>query len=353
MQEWKKIESKTFIYTKGGRDMDIEFHYFITYILCRKAGFDEGDAYKIAYSSQYTDDNEFHYFVNYKDGGHFLNEISQTMDITKPSLKRQKIYPLFHFIPGGKESEETCTLKCGDTKCFVTIPNNENAQMLLKDAFDSGDLYRIGIAIHAFADTWSHQNFIGFKDKANARIGITRLIPNIGHADFFHEPDKIHNEWKDIRLEKRKSIINNDERFLDAAKHIFIYLYRFKNPVSDDDMAALKYEELNLEQQLKDAMDDSYFLGPDDKARIKAYRKICNELKLKKYQYHSNTWRYDAVEKKEMELDLFDKYWAKNNFLESDWYKFQKAVITHRDYALDKFMPLFEKADLIPSFSIS
>lgn len=333
--------------------MDIEFHYFITYILSRKAGFDEEDAYKIAYSSQYTDDNEFHYFVNYKDGGHFLNEISQTMDITKPSLKRQKIYPLFHFIPGGKESEETCTLKCGETKCFVTIPNNENAQMLLKEAINSGDLYRIGIAVHAFADTWSHQNFLGFEDKANSRKGIGKLIPNIGHADFFHEPDKIHNEWEDTRLGKKESIINNDDRFLESAKQIFIYLYRYKNPASDDSMAASKYEELNLELQLKDAMDDSYLWGSDDKARIKAYKKICNELQLTKYQYHPNTWRYDAVEKKEMEFDLFDKYWAKNNFLESDWYKFQQAVITHRDYALDRFMPLFEKADLIPSFSIS
>lgn len=333
--------------------MDIEFHYFITYILSRKAGFDEEDAYKIAYSSQYTDDNNFHYYVNYEDGGHFLNEISQTMDITKPSIKRQKIYPLFHFVPGGKESEETCTLKCGDTKCFVTIPNNENAQMLLKEAINSGDLYRIGIAVHAFADTWSHQNFLGFEDKANSRKGIGKLIPNIGHADFFHEPDKIHNEWEDTRLGKRKSIINNDERFLDAAKQIFIYLYRFKNPASDDSMAASKYKELNLEQQLKDAMDDSYLWGSDDKARIKAYKKICNELQLTKYQYHPNTWRYDAVEKKEIEFDLFDKYWVKNDFLESDWFKFQKAVITHRDYALDKFMPLFEKADLIPSFSIS
>ena len=333
--------------------MDIEFHYFITYILSRKAGFDEEDAYKIAYSSQYTDDNEFHYFVNYKDGGHFLNEISQTMDITKPSLKRQKIYPLFHFIPGGKESEETCTLKCGETKCFVTIPNNENAQMLLKEAINSGDLYRIGIAVHAFADTWSHQNFLGFEDKANSRKGIGKLIPNIGHADFFHEPDKIHNEWEDTRLGKKESIINNDDRFLESAKQIFIYLYRYKNPASDDSMAASKYEELNLELQLKDAMDDSYLWGSDDKARIKAYKKICNELQLTKYQYHPNTWRYDAVEKKEMEFDLFDKYWAKNDFLESDWYKFQQAVITHRDYALDRFMPLFEKADLIPSFSIS
>ena len=44
--------------------MDIEFHYYITFILCRQAGYSGDDAYKIAYSSQYTDDNTHHYYVN-------------------------------------------------------------------------------------------------------------------------------------------------------------------------------------------------------------------------------------------------------------------------------------------------
>jgi hypothetical protein len=322
--------------------MDIEFHYYITFILCRKAGYSEDDAYTIAYSSQYTDDNKKHYYVNFRDGKHFLNEISQTMDITKPSQKRQKIYPLFHFIPGGHEAEETCSFRCNGKECFVTIPNSENAQIVLKEAFKSSDLYRIGIAIHAFADTWSHQNFLGLKDKANARKGID-LIPNIGHADFFHEPDKIHNEWKDMRLGKTKSLISNDERFLEAAKQIFIYLFQSKNTGSDDKLAAAHFDELNLEKQLRDAMDESYLLGSDDKARIKVYKKMCEELNLKKYQYDPKKWRHAAVAKRDVELDDFDRYWANDDFHESEWYKFQNAVIKHREYALDKFRNLYEK----------
>ena len=62
--------------------MDIEFHYYITFILSRKAGYSADDAYTIAYSSQYTDDNKKHYYVNYPDGHHFLNEISQTIQGT-------------------------------------------------------------------------------------------------------------------------------------------------------------------------------------------------------------------------------------------------------------------------------
>jgi len=326
--------------------MDIEFHYYITFILCRKAGYGKDEAHTIAYSSQYTDDNQYHYYVNYPDGGHFLNEISQTMDITKPSPKRQKIYPLFHFVPGGTEAEETCCIECDQKKCFVTIPNSENANMLLKDALQSGDLYRVGIAIHAFADTWAHQNFLGMKHGANGRNQID-IIPNIGHADFFHEPDKIHNEWKDPRLGEEASIVNNDDRLIAAAKHIFIHLFRLKNPGSDDNMAAEEFVELNLEKQLKDAMDESYWIGSDSRARISAYQKISAELGLDEYQYDSNQWRYEAVAKREVELDHFDKYWAKDNFLVSDWYKFQMAVKAHRDDALDKFHQLYEQVGFV------
>ncbi|UCF90491.1 MAG: hypothetical protein JSW39_19640 [Desulfobacterales bacterium] len=325
--------------------MDIEFHYYITFILCRKAGFDADQSYKIAYSSQYTDDNNYHYHVNLKDGNSFTNQISQTLDITKPSEKRKTIYPLFHFIPGGDEAEDACRFKCGDKDCFVTLPKSQNAQDLLNEALKSNNLYRIGIAIHAFADTWAHQNFLGYKDRLNAQKGLgTKLIPNIGHADFFHEPDKIHNKWFDNRLSKKFREIDNDERFLQAGKEIFLRLYKFNNPDSSEHQAIGQYAQLKLEEQLRDAMDESYFWGGSDKARRKVYNRICPELKLEKYAYHPNEWRYAAVEKREFEIDIFDKYWAKENFPNSDWYQFQKAVEDHKQLALTKFRPLFQKA---------
>ena len=91
-------------------------------------------------------------------------------------------------------------------------------------------------------------------------------------------------------------------------------------------------------------MDESYLWGPSEKARRMVYKKICPELQLEKYAYDQNEWRYAAVEKKELETDIFDKYWGKGNFLDSDWYKFQKAVEDHKDLSLSKFRPLFEQA---------
>ena len=91
-------------------------------------------------------------------------------------------------------------------------------------------------------------------------------------------------------------------------------------------------------------MDESYFWGGSDKARRKVYKRICPELKLEKYGYHPNEWRYGAVEKRKFEMDIFDKYWAKENLPNSDWYQFQKAVEDHKQPALDKFRPLFQNA---------
>jgi hypothetical protein len=324
--------------------MNIEFHYYITFILCRKAGFDSDDSYKIAYSSQYTDDNTYHYHVNSKDGNSYINQVSQTVDITKPSKKRKTIYPIFHFVPGGEEAVDSCCFNCGDNDFCVTIPNSHNAQDLLNEALKSKNLYRIGIAIHAFSDTWAHQNFIGYKDKLNAWKGIGRLIPNIGHADFFHEPDKIHNKWTDGRLSKKFREIDNNERFLQAAKEIYIKLFLFNNLGSNNHQAINSYSQLKLEEELIDAMKESYSYGGSERACHKSYGSVCPELKLVKYSYNPNSWRYSAIEKDTDEIDIFDKYWAKDNFIESDWYKFQKAVEDHKKLGLNKFRPYFVKA---------
>ncbi len=325
--------------------MDIDFHYYITFILCRKAGFGSDDAYKIAYSSQYTDDNIYHYHVNFKEGNSYINQITQTMDITKPSEKRKTIYPLFHFIPCGEEAEEACCFECGDKNCFVTTPKSQNAQDLLDAALKSKDPYRIGIAVHAFADTWAHQNFLGYKDRLNAQRGLpAKFIPNIGHADFFHEPDKIHNRWFDGRLSKKLREIDNDERFLEAAKEIFLRFYRFNNTGSSEHQAIGAYAQLRVEEDLRDAMDETYLWGPSEKSRRKVFQRICPELKLRDFSYDSKQWRHAAVEKRELEADIFDRYWAKDGFLDSDWYKFQKAVEEHKLTALVKFRPFFERA---------
>lgn len=315
--------------------MDIEFHYHITYILAKKTDFSPDESYILAYSSQYVDDNTMHYYVNFTDGSNYLSEVSQTMDIIKPSSLREKIYPVFHFIPGDPESP-TARRKDGRTHPCNTTPNSENARDILANAFESRDLYRIGVAIHSYADTWAHQNFVGFTDRFNAMKGY-ELLPNIGHADARHEPDKVDNRWKDGRLADGVEIANN-ERFIEAAKHIFSAFWKHRGKPDDGVEAAWA----GLEPSLVEAMKKTAFLSADHPARIKAYGEICPQIP----EYDAKAWRHEAVDKKELETDIFDRYWAKGDFKAKNWYKFQEAVKANREYTLNKLRPLFEKEKL-------
>ncbi len=69
--------------------MDIEFHYYITYLIAAKAGFGFDDAYKIAYASQYVDDNDMILEIDKGKGSAYRNYISQTMNILKPKNKHR------------------------------------------------------------------------------------------------------------------------------------------------------------------------------------------------------------------------------------------------------------------------
>jgi hypothetical protein len=67
------------------------------------------------------------------------------------------------------------------------------------------------------------------------------------------------------------------------------------------------------------------------------------ELDRKKYRYDPKKWRHDAVDKEPLETDIFDRYWAKNNFSKSSWFLFQQAVKAHKEKALTIFKPLYKK----------
>lgn len=80
--------------------MDIEFHYYMTYLIAAKAGFAPEDAEIIAHSAQSVDDNHIKYVISDAKSGPYFNYISQSMNILRPARTLYKIYPIFHFIPG-------------------------------------------------------------------------------------------------------------------------------------------------------------------------------------------------------------------------------------------------------------
>ncbi len=212
--------------------MDIEFHYYMTYLIAARAGFAPADATVLAQSAQEIDDNHIAIEVGTNTPFAYKNTISQTMNILRPQHD-EHVFPIFHFIPGEPDAP-SAQRKDGGKSAWVATPNSPLANEMLDTALRSDNLYRIGASAHAYADTWAHQNFLGRdhafnempRDPGESLLeGMLDDIPvlRIGHALAGHKPDIPDLIWTDGRL-VNPTIVNAD-RFMDAAQHMFRKLY--------------------------------------------------------------------------------------------------------------------------------
>ena len=345
---------------KKPAEMDIEFHYYIVYLIAARAGFEPSAAYKIAYSSQFVDNNVIGYEFNPGTPDAFKNYISQTYNILKPNNKLFRIYPLFHFIPGN--IREADSRKDGKLHYLTTTPGSENARKILDAAVTSKNLYRIGIACHAYADTWAHQNFVGYLEGFNARqtrpkTWFSKLFKYswgwsiTGHAAFKHSPDRVNKVWRDQRLISSREERDNNVIFREAAGSMFEVLWKAKHPNgSDEDM---KTEKESLLNDIGNAMS-----AESSEQRIKKYMALSEQEaygreKLK--EYDSYKWMTEATHENLRALkskgkhiiikilltwfcntiSFFNKYTWKDSgeYKETDWFQFQEAVKEHQKKA--------------------
>lgn len=213
--------------------MDIDFHFYINYILAASAGFSSDDSYIIAYSAQHVDDNRSRYVVYSRDGVDWGYTSCMTQSYCNLRLvSSDYTYLPYHFLPGNYiEGAKLRRDKASHPLC--TTPNSTLAQLVLRNALLSRNPYMIGIASHAFADTWAHQNFIGRKSRYNILSRLYNFIAPyigqnyfpIGHMDAFSNPDKIGKIWKDSRL--IHPYVDNNKRFFEAAQALYIAYAKF------------------------------------------------------------------------------------------------------------------------------
>lgn len=321
--------------------MDIEFHYYITWIIAHRAGFAKNEANIIAYASQHVDDNTDVITIHGGNGGAYSNYISQTSNILKADRELMQIYPIFHFLPGSKEEIE-CDGACrrdGKFHVLNTIPDNRNAREVFAAAFASKDPYRIGIATHMYADTFAHQNFVGYYESFNAMKGVLdRAIPDVGHADAKHDPDLPGLIWKDKRLIRKNAEISNKERFLKAAERIFEEFRRYKDPKCPQDVMAR--DKAGLLKDLDGAIgaDGDHDKNNDEqKNRRERYKALMGGAFQ---EYHEYAWLDEAATRRGLLAPI--RKWAsyewKPGYQVSHWYKFQEAIKNHQWFTKDNVL---------------
>lgn len=152
--------------------MKVDMHYYATYAIALAAGIPKSDARILAYASQYVDDSKREngepqprdksLFVSMTTAHHPLNCVFA--QIQEPDYQR-KVWIPNHFIPGGHgETFEEKSL-CEE--------NSEIARKMFEEHIELAcgskefGLELIGIATHAYMDTFSHYGFSGFCSSFN------------------------------------------------------------------------------------------------------------------------------------------------------------------------------------------
>jgi len=305
--------------------MKKDFHYSVVKILAVKAGFNEKEAQTIAHSSQYVDDATTHKPIRIINPPDFIcnhvryDKKKREFDPICTAHKlfgfitgldkevQKKVYVSFHFIPE-KNLNKIDSVK---HKHYVTKENGELANELMRQAVNEfknatnpekiQKLIKLGIAIHSYADTWSHQGFSGihspfndikslkFKEDGKLNSVSYGYRPDIGHAEADDFPDIMNLEWQ-YKYDETNNTTNakikrkNFDLFIDASKDIFQYLCDARNEASIEEI--WNGFKDNLAYCLTESIND----GSELKKSI--YNKKFKAIKL---SYNENIWINDAM----------------------------------------------------------
>jgi len=150
--------------------MDIDFHFGVIYVVARLAGMDAPRAEIVAHACQYVDDATAPDMQD-ADGLRRAGGMAQPLVLARPWVVEALFNPgnvmawaPFHFVPGGEGSgaEEKTVCRAGGAAAAAAVRH-----AIEQRNTDIG-LYRLGVSLHAYIDTWAHQGFSGLVSRNNA-----------------------------------------------------------------------------------------------------------------------------------------------------------------------------------------
>lgn len=153
--------------------MKRDAHYYAVLALCRTCGFDKESSLLIANASQFVDDAKINLLFPEK-----LNtEIEHDIVDGRPAFRDMATCQsflwvgtfnyndmsnntcVFHFVPGCNGESYALKLKCMEESPVIIS--------ILEDVLSENDLIKLGMVLHAYMDTFSHQGFSGVLNTRN------------------------------------------------------------------------------------------------------------------------------------------------------------------------------------------
>ncbi len=223
-------------------------------------------------------------------------------------------------------------------------------------------LHRLGIFLHVYADTWSHQNFLGLvheklndvkymKIKDETGTSFKALLrelkkeileyaaPKLGHAQAGTIPDEPYRDWKYKNHQGRIFDISNTERALDAAQSCYRVLFNFLEefPEFSNGPSTPWYEiaeKISTLFQTRASLDDraGIWRGAISDGSF-GFKPEGRDVDLK---YDDREWFHKAVEVNKKDEEVYER---KPGFEVSDWKYFHDAATFHRFTVLNEVLP--------------
>jgi hypothetical protein len=358
--------------------MQRDFHFYAIGILANHAGYSDDEAIVIATASQYVDHATESFSIQFDDEKIVETTMTAHYHIKAfdPSVQK-KVYMCFHFPPEGH-----ITVDGKRVFSFKTKENSEIINVLLKeilkdkaqgaydDLIDNNGipfyLYRLGVAMHTLADSWSHNSFTGRHNDENdvGKIWFKKgtkwerqyvndwkhdAKPAIGHLECGDYPDhpfrRMQYELCNIDDNKYKKLTRtNTTKFKHGAKKCLEWLRNFKDgdgnslSVWDENSPAMKCIDLLTKIKQEDKDERIRKLKVD-----KVFVKHFSSLFAGNNDYDKKRWRNSALVPKELndpwgEFKRRDMLHAqsKPGFEKSSFRLFHKAAKLQRSFILDK-----------------
>ena len=359
--------------------MQIDFHHATTYVISRYAGFGHHEAEIIAYCAQYVDDATNSGTITFKNGAMYsrISSAHKSLDYRHfDKLASHYVWIPFHFLPGngGKPAGENPNGSFIEK--IICRPNSHVAQDMVRTCIIEQNklygLYRLGITMHVYADTWAHQGFAGVIHKVNdiralneegdedgdflEKVkgffgdlfdqGASKFVGDtlpLGHGAALSCPDKPYLKWK--YRDHQDDVIerNNTTLFVEAADQMCRAMQRYRVGNPDAEVAGLSADGLDkIGQQLLAITDEN---GDD---RHKQWLKLIGDgyfgfppVKLSYRAKGVNSWKQQALNTRKFKDKRSDTYPYTPSFLGSDWKLFHDALQDHRFYVVHNLLPRY------------